>query len=226
MNVKPELRPACIYVIAGPNGAGKSSIVGAMLLEAGVDYFNPDTEARRIKAENPSIVATEANAIAWRAGKNALERALAGQKTFAFETTLGGNTIPALLGTAVDRGVQLKIWFICLESVELHIERVRARVAKGGHDIPESKIRERFQRARAHLLELLPKTTELRLFDNSRERDPGRGQTPEPLLILHCRQGRIVHLCAPAAIPNWAKPIVELAMRWDEAGGPPSRREG
>ena len=34
-----------IYVLAGTNGAGKSSIAGAMLIEEGVEYFNPDQAA-------------------------------------------------------------------------------------------------------------------------------------------------------------------------------------
>ena len=41
-----------IYVLAGTNGAGKSSIGGAMIREAGSEYFNPDEAARRIRAAN------------------------------------------------------------------------------------------------------------------------------------------------------------------------------
>ena len=60
----------CICVLAGPNGGGKSSILGAMMLEAGPDYFNPDIEATRIQAENPRISREEANSIAWRLGRD------------------------------------------------------------------------------------------------------------------------------------------------------------
>jgi predicted ABC-type ATPase len=216
VTAKAPTPQACIYVIAGPNGAGKSSIIGAMLLEAGGDYFNPDAESKRIRHENSNISEFDANSMAWKLGKSLLERAIRDQKTVAFETTLGGNTIPSLLGAAVERGIQLKIWFICLSTAELHILRVRSRVGKGGHGIPEAKIRERFERGRANLLDLLPKATELRLYDNTFDADPDKGATPEPLLVLHSREGQIVEMCAPANIPNWAKPIVELAMKMAE----------
>jgi predicted ABC-type ATPase len=217
VNAKAASPQPCIYVIAGPNGGGKSSIVGAMLLQAGGDYFNPDVESKRIRDENPNISESHANSMAWRLGKSILERAIREQKTFAFETTLGGKTIASLLGAAVERGLQLKIWFICLSTPELHIQRVRSRVAKGGHDIPEGKIRERFERGRANLLGLLPKITELRLYDNTFDADPDKGVAPEPLLVLHLREGQIVQMCDAAKIPNWAKPIVELAMRMSPA---------
>jgi predicted ABC-type ATPase len=203
----------CIYVLAGPNGGGKSSIMGAMLLQEGTDYFNPDIEAKRIKAKDPGISLEEANSLAWKLGRNLLERVVREKKNFAFETTLGGNTIPSLLESAADSGLQIKIWFVSLSTPEQHIERVRSRVAKGGHDIPEAKIRERFTRARENLLHLLPKLAELLLYDNSFDADPSKGYEPQPKLILHFREGQIVDSCDPAETPQWAKPVLEMAMR-------------
>src|SRR2546422_5178074 len=49
-----------------------------------------------------------------------------------------------------------------LSSAELHIARVRARVAKGGHDIPEPRIRDRYDRSRLNLIHLMARLTELR----------------------------------------------------------------
>ena len=62
-----------IYVLAGTNGAGKSSIAGAMLLEQGVTYFNPDQAAAQIREENPHLSLTEAQSIAWRASYTATQ---------------------------------------------------------------------------------------------------------------------------------------------------------
>ena len=62
-----------------------------------------------------------------------------------------------------------------LASTELHIARVRSRVARGGHDIPEEKIRERYARSLLNLILVLPKLTELRVYDNSHEADPHTG---------------------------------------------------
>lgn len=203
---------SCIYVLAGTNGAGKSSIGGAMLLERGVEYFNPDEAAARIRSANPGIAVEEANSAAWRQGRRLLERAIAERLSFAFETTLGGRTIAALLASALSAGLDVRIWYVGLSSPELHIARVRSRVARGGHDIPDAIIRERYDRSRLNLIELMLKLTELRVYDNSREADPHAGLAPEPALILHLARGRIVSSCELSDTPDWAKPILQAAI--------------
>jgi len=209
----PRIFPR-IYVLAGTNGAGKSSIGGAMVVEQGAEYFNPDEVAARIRAAYPTISLDEAEAqsAAWRQGKRLLERAIAERLDYAFETTLGGNTIPSLLEKALSAGIEVRIWYVGLASAELHIARVRSRVARGGHDIPEEKIRERYARSLLNLLRVLPKLTELRVYDNSHEADPHTGAAPEPRLIVHLTRGKIVALCDLASTPDWAKPIVLEAL--------------
>jgi predicted ABC-type ATPase len=103
----------------------------------------------------------EANSRAWLHGKRLLEKAIADRLNFAFETTLGGNTIPALLERAHSSRIAVRVWYVGLEGPELHISRVRARVEAGGHDIPAARIRERYDRSRDNLIRLLPKLTEL-----------------------------------------------------------------
>lgn len=201
-----------IYVLAGTNGAGKSSIAGAMFLEQGVEYFNPDEAARRILSTNPGITQVEANSAAWQEGKRLLERAIAERYDFAFETTLGGHTITALLENALALGIEVRIWYVGLNSLELHIARVRSRVERGGHDIPEARIRDRYDKSRLNLIHLLPQLTELLIYDNSAEADPHTGVAPEPMLVLHLARGKVVNSCDLALTPDWAKPILAAAM--------------
>src|SRR5579875_611532 len=94
--------PPQIYVLAGVNGAGKSSVVGATIRDKGGEYYNPDEAAREIMAANPGLDQTEANATAWEQGRRLLQRAIDERLDFTFETTLGGNTIPALLAEAAN----------------------------------------------------------------------------------------------------------------------------
>jgi predicted ABC-type ATPase len=202
-----------IYVLAGTNGAGKSSIAGAMLLRQRVEYFNPDEAARRIRAANPGISQTQANGAAWHEGKRLLERAIAERLDFAFETTLGGRTITALLERAAARGFEVRIWYVGLNGPELHIARVRARVAKGGHDIPEPRIRERYDASRLNLIRLLPSLSELWVYDNSKDADPDAGVAPEPRLVLHVRHGAVVGPRDLARTPEWAKAIVAAVIK-------------
>jgi predicted ABC-type ATPase len=100
-----------------------------------------------------------------------------------------------------------------LNAPEFHIARVRSRVAKGGHDIPETKIRERYSQSRLNLIRLLPKLTEVLVYDNSADADPHTGMAPEPTLILHLVQGKVENSCDPALVPDWAKPIWMAAMK-------------
>ena len=201
-----------IYVLAGTNGAGKSSIAGEMLIEEGVEYFNPDEAAELIRGANPGITLEEAQSVAWEEGRRLLERAIDERLDYAFETTLGGRTITALLEKAVQGGIEVRIWYVGLLNVELHIARVRARVKRGGHDIPEERIRQRYVRSVFNLIQLMPKLTELRVYDNSVEADPHTGATPEPKLIVHLNRGKLLNVCELASTPEWAKPIVLTAL--------------
>jgi predicted ABC-type ATPase len=200
-------------VLAGTNGAGKSSLAGAMFRRSGADYFNPDEATARILAANPGISTAEANSTAWHHGKRLLERAIAERLEFAFETTLGEHTISALLRNALAAGIEVRIWFVGLSSPELHIARVRSRVARGGHDIPDAKIRERYDQSRINLIELMPRLTELLVFDNSFEADPQAGRTPRPTLILHLAKGKIVRMVNLGETPQWAKAPVAAAVK-------------
>ena len=125
-----------IHVLAGVNGAGKSSIGGATVRHYGGEYFNPDEVARAIREKDPALTQAAVNSVAWRQGASLLNRAIEERLEFTFETTLGGNTITSLLTKAAAQGIEVHVWYVGLVSPELHIERVQARVSRGGHDIP------------------------------------------------------------------------------------------
>lgn len=203
-----------ILVLAGVNGAGKSSVGGALLAEHGLSWFNPDTCARELMAQL-GLAPEDANARAWNLGRDRLEAAIAERSNYAFETTLGANTIPAMLAAAAATHDVVMI-FCGLASPEQHLARVRARVAHGGHDIPEHKIRERWVASRANLIQLMPALARLQVFDNSAEAPPG-GKIGDPVLVLEMSLGQIDFpqaddAVALAATPGWARPIVQAAF--------------
>ena len=202
-----------IYVLAGTNGAGKSSVGGETIRAAGTNYFNPDEATRKIHAANPHLTEDDCNGQAWKLGADLLRRAIDEQGDFAFETTLGGNTITAMLLEALNKGIEVHMWYAGLASPELHIARVAARVATGGHNIPEKKIRERYTASRQNLVRLIPKLTTLRVFDNSAQAAPHAGAKPEPLLVLQTAAGKAIGGCPAGQVPEWAKPLVAAAMR-------------
>jgi predicted ABC-type ATPase len=129
------------------------------------------------------------------------------------ETTLGANTIPRLLMEAALQGIELYVWYVGLFSPELHIERVRARVRRGGHDIAAEHIRRRYEHSRLNLVDRLPRIPALRVYDNSADADPAAGKIPKPKLVLHMENGKILNRRNLRSTPNWAKPIVAAALK-------------
>jgi predicted ABC-type ATPase len=204
---------ACLWVLAGCNGAGKSSIGGAFLRESGGDYFNPDEVAAALLERMPALAREEANARAWGLGLRLLDDAIRLGRDHFFETTLGGDTITVRLQSALDAGHEVRIWFVGLSSPDLHVARVAARVRAGGHPIPEADIRRRYDESRRHLVELLPRLTELKLYDNGAEADPKQGKPPKPKLLLHWRARQVRAPKQLGRTPDWAKPIVAQALK-------------
>jgi predicted ABC-type ATPase len=223
-----------LFVLAGVNGAGKSSVGGHLLERAGLAWFDPDSFARELRDAliapkgrsygNAAVRRSgpcprylgdqvQANAAAWHEGMRRLDEALAAGANFAFETTLGGRTVPARIEAACATHDVL-MWFCGLSSPELHIARVQARVAAGGHDIPEAKIRERYPAALRNLIALMPHLAHLQVYDNSAEAAPGE-PIPDPVLVAEMKSGTLVwptDVASLARTPDWAKPLLEAAL--------------
>jgi predicted ABC-type ATPase len=207
-------RPTLI-VLGGVNGAGKSSVIGRYLQTAyAIDWFNPDSFARELVAQG--LEQGEANGLAWKENVRRLGEALENGGDYAFETTLGGNSIPGLIHKATNTH-NVFLWYCGLDSPERHLTRVAARVANGGHDIPEAKIRERYGRAPVNLINLMPQLAGLEVYDNSTGADAD-GIIPDPIRILSIRENKILYpdprdLEALVLTPDWARAIVEAALR-------------
>lgn len=200
-----------IIVATGTNGAGKSSVAGEYFRRNGGAYFNPDLRTRDLVAAGMDL--QEANAQSWNEGFTRLREAIDKNQDFTFETTLGGESITNELHRAVKLGLSVCLWYVGLNSAELHIARVRARVARGGHDIPEAKIRERYTKSLLHLIGLLGVASEVHVFDNSAESDDGQPQTK---LVMRMRGKRIHEPAINELIlnaPDWAKPVIAAALQ-------------
>jgi predicted ABC-type ATPase len=206
-----------ILVLAGTNGSGKSSVAGAFLRSNGGTYFDPDEVARSLTTSHPSLAIREANSLAWHEGKRRLETAIAAGAHFNLESTLGGQSITRLLQHAIDVGSEVVVWYVALANPELHLERVRARVAEGGHAIAAAEIRKRYDTSRLNLIELMPGLAELRVHDNSKHADLAKGEAPDPRLILAMTKQKVVDHCPLAIAPAWAKPILAAAFAIDPA---------
>lgn len=155
-----------ILIIAGPNGAGKTTFAREFLPHEAEcpDFINADLIAAGLSPFRPE-------AAALRAGRLMLEEIasrIAGRRSFAFETTLSGLGYARQIPGWRELGFVVTLYFLSLDDVDLAIARVAARVAQGGHDIPEPVIRRRFAAGRRNLERRYARLVNAwKLYDNS-----------------------------------------------------------
>ncbi len=88
--------------------------------------------------------------------------------SFAFETTLSGRSYLGLLRKLKSEGYDIHVFFLWLKSVDLALSRIKERVSRGGHDVPEAVVRRRFDRSVENFLDPYgPLAKVWTLFDNS-----------------------------------------------------------
>lgn len=141
-----------LYVISGCNGAGKTTASYTVLPEIldCEEFINADEIARGLSPFNPDKVAIEAGRIMLAKINEFLRKEL----DFAFETTLSSKSFLNTIKRAKENGYEVTLLFFWLDLVELAIERVKTRVAEGGHDIPEKVIRRRYYSGIKNLFDL------------------------------------------------------------------------
>lgn len=165
MDTPPRAAPH-VVVLGGPNGAGQSTVAPRLLRDAlGITAFiNADDLARGLSGFAPE-------AAALRAGRLMLDRLAEltrGHATFAFESTLAGLGMRAVLARCLDAGYRVHLVYLWLPSPALALARVRRRVAAGGHAIPERDVRRRWARSLVNFFDhCVPLATTWRVYDGS-----------------------------------------------------------
>ncbi len=133
------------YILSGPNGAGKTTLANEFLpIEAKCpNFINADLIALGLSPFQPSKMAVTAGRLMLKL----IDAAVNQEESFAFETTLSGKACIPRITDWKNQGYEIVIYFLKLPSVEFAIERVKLRVAQGGHFVPEPVIRRRFERS-------------------------------------------------------------------------------
>lgn len=155
-----------LYIIAGCNGAGKTTASFTVLPEMlnCEDFVNADEIARGLSPLKPENAAIEAGRIMLQKIDNFIEQG----KDFAFETTLATKSYINTIRKAQKKGYEVTLLFFWLDSTDLAIERVKARVSEGGHNIPSNIIVRRYFNGLKNLFNLyIPQTDYWMVFDNS-----------------------------------------------------------
>lgn len=194
---KPKL-----WIVAGPNGSGKSSLyTGSGIEDFGrsVWIINPDvlslqiSEAEQCDLHTANLAAVK-RIYAW------LEASVAAYRTVGVETVLSTDKYRKMVTAAKARGFEVRLIYVLLKTAQMNIERVRVRVAKGGHAVAEDKIVSRRKKSLAQLPWFLAAADSAWIFDNS-------GKTPQ-LIASKAANGDIT--VDPAAVSE-IKKAVKLA---------------
>jgi predicted ABC-type ATPase len=172
-------------LVVGPNGAGKSTFVEFVLAEArpGVPFVNADVIAAERWPEDPLSHAYDAA----RAAATARDALLASGESFIAETVASHQSKVDLVRRARDAAYYVHVIVVAVPE-EYSVARVRARVAGGGHDVPEEKIRSRWRRLWPNVVAMLELADSAEVFDNA---------GPGPVTVATFVAGDIV------GVPRW-----------------------
>jgi predicted ABC-type ATPase len=182
-----------LTVIAGANGSGKTTLTRLNPIDfREFPLFDPDVIGKTLQTTLPRTfpiaAAREVLTSAWehvRTGKN-----------FAIETTLSGKNYLQMMLDARARNFEIVLLYIGTENVEINLARIKNRVLRGGHNVPEQDVRRRYQRSFANLPLAIERADRTILFDNSAE------QGHRLVAVL----GASINQRFPP-IPDWATPI-------------------
>ena len=157
-----------VYIIAGPNGSGKTTFARKFLPNhAECDYFiNADLIAQGLSPFSPVVAAMKAGRLVLKEIEELSGKGI----SFAFETTLSGKTYLSLIKSLKNKGYQIHLFFLWIPSPNLALERIKERVASGGHDVPAADVRRRFRRSVDNFFKVYESHLDSwMLFDNSEQ---------------------------------------------------------
>ena len=180
-----------LLIVAGPNGCGKSTLT-RMSGFSGLEVIDPDAIARNM---SPAQAAREALR---RRRFSLLER-----RSFLVETTLSGTGIFRLMEAVRKEGYKIVLHYVSLGSPEHALDRIRNRVARGGHDVPENDARRRFLRSHSNLPTAAQLADEVLLYDNSLPEWPHR-----VVAIFNEKT-----LSVSDDVPDWAAPVADAMIQ-------------
>ncbi len=190
---KPKL-----IVIAGPNGSGKTSVTTQILKHEWVEgcvYINPDNIAQEQFGDwNSPEAVLKAAQFATEQRENCLKNG----ENFIFETVFSAIDKVDFLQRAKDAGFFIRLFFVGTNHPAINASRIARRVMEGGHDVPISKIINRYYKSINNACLVAPFVDRLYVYDNSLEYAPAT-------LLFRANNGVLEK--AYTEVNEWAKPI-------------------
>ncbi|GHG98591.1 zeta toxin family protein [Pseudodonghicola xiamenensis] len=184
------MRPSLV-LLAGPNGAGKSTLYQTRVAPS---FAGPFINADIIQRDELRDLSMQASYRAARVAEARRIDMLEAGRSFATETVFSHPSKLDIIKAARSRGYLVVVMHVGVDSPDLSVGRVRARTEEGGHDVPEEKIRARYDRGRPFIREAVLQADRGMVFDNSR-----LNQAPGQMLVF--ASGRLIK--ASPTLPQW-----------------------
>ena len=131
-----------LYIVSGCNGSGKTTASYTLLPEMleCAQFVNSDEFAKGLSPYGPEKVPLQAS----RYMLMTIQYLFRKRKDFGIETTLATRTLLKMVRKAQAEGYFVTVIYFWLDSPARAMERVKARVEKGGHNIPTETIFRRY----------------------------------------------------------------------------------
>ena len=133
-----------LYIAAGPNGSGKTTFARQFLKEHDYVFLNADEIAKELNPEKIEDVQLTAGKVFIR---RLFENIKKGNNILV-ESTISGMYLHRIIPFMRDQGYSISIIYVFLENPRVCIERIKERVLKGGHFVPDNDVVRRFFRSK------------------------------------------------------------------------------
>lgn len=184
------MKPSLV-LLAGPNGAGKTTLYQTRVAPA---FAGPFINADLIQRDELKDASMQASYEAARMASQRRSAALAAGESFATETVFSHPSKLEIIEAARAQGYMVVVMHVGVDSPELSVHRVQARTEEGGHDVPEDKIRARYDRGQPLIRAAVRLADRGMVFDNS-----GLNTPPRQMLVF--ARGRLAR--AEPVLPGW-----------------------
>ena len=156
------------YIFAGVNGSGKSTLYKT-------NFLNKDIK-NSIRINTDEIVYSFGS---WKnstdqikAAKIAIQlrnKCFLEEKSFNEETTLTGRSILKIIDKAKNLDYKIHLYYIGIDNPEIAKERVKNRIARGGHGISSNLIEKRYYESLQNLEKIIYQCDSIEIYDNSKK---------------------------------------------------------
>ena len=159
-----------LHLLVGPNGSGKTTFYEKVLGPATrLPFVNADVIAKAIAGGAP--ITEDVSVKAAVAAADRREVFLDAGESFIAESVFSHPSKVEFVRVAVAAGYDVCL-HVFLIPEDLAVARVGTRVTNGGHDVPEDRIRSRYERLWPLVVEAIGVVSEATIYDNSSLQHP------------------------------------------------------